>query len=207
MPSAIARSIREDIVRQHKGGTSLAELAHRHTVAYRTVRRIWHVYVTQGRAGLKTGYSQCGRRGYQFETDVCETALTLKREHPRWGAGLIRVETRRRHPRSRVPAERTLQYWFRTQGLQGIRKRHQRSQPYPRAKSPHAVWEMDAKEQIRLQDGTWTSVVSAQDECSGAVLNARAFPPPLLGPGLSAGRASVVARLLRMLGTPSNDPG
>ena len=46
-----------------------------------------------------------------------QAALALRREHPIWGAGLIRVMLRRQLPQDAPPAERTLQRWFVRAGL------------------------------------------------------------------------------------------
>ena len=45
-----------------------------------------------------------------------------------------------------------------------------------RARKPHAVWQMDASELIRLKSGKLVSWLRIIDECSGAVLWTKVFP-------------------------------
>jgi hypothetical protein len=45
----------------------------------------------------------------------------------------------------------------------------------------HQVWAVDAKEQMRLKDGSAASWLVVTDEGSGAILDAQAFPPQKLG--------------------------
>ena len=47
----------------------------------------------------------------------------------------------------------------------------------------HEVWEMDAKERMRLLDGSGASTLAVTDEASGALLAAVVFPPVSLDPG------------------------
>jgi hypothetical protein len=116
----------------------------------------------------------------------------MKREHPTWGAGLIRLELLARFPDQPLPKERAIQRWFRAAGLQP-----RRAQGPPvereRGKEPHAVWEVDAKERMHLADGSPTSVLTMTDEASGALLGVTPFPPLSLESGRSNGRASGAA--------------
>jgi hypothetical protein len=52
-----------------------------------------------------------------------------------------------------------------------------------RGKVPHEVWAVDAKEQIRLGDGSLVSWLTVTDEGSGAILKAELFPPRTLDAG------------------------
>ena len=55
---------------------------------------------------------------------------------------------------------------------------------------------MDAKEQMRLGDGTGTSVLSVTDEATGAVLELAPFPPvSLVARGMDRGAGGVAVPL------------
>lgn len=176
MPRALPLPLREQIVRRHQQGETLKAIAHALSVPYRTVRRWWHRHQEAGAAGLHTHYDRCGPKAPRAPAEVHAAALALKREHPPWGAGLIRLQLVARFEEADVPQVRALQRWFAAAGLQPVRTK-QPPVPRERGQEGHAVWEMDAKEQIRLADGTGTSVLTVADEASGALLAATPFPP------------------------------
>jgi hypothetical protein len=112
--------------------------------------------------------------------------LTLKREHPRWGAGLIRLQLAKQFPEEPLPHPRSLQRWFHDAHLQPTRATKPPVEKR-RAREPHEVWEVDAKERMRLADGSSTCTLTATDEASGAIVGVAVFPPVSLDPG-SRGR-------------------
>src|SRR5438874_1771031 len=120
MPQALPLPLREQIVQLHRDGLSLVQVAHRLNVKERTVREIWRRFRDHGEPGLQTHYDRCGHPGIRFPAFIQEAALTSKREHPRWGAGFIRVLLAERFPDAVLPAERTLQQWFRATQLQPV---------------------------------------------------------------------------------------
>jgi len=48
-----------------------------------------------------------------------------------------------------------------------------------RATAVHQTWQGDAVDQVRLADGSLVSCLHVVDECSGAFLGSRVFPPSL----------------------------
>lgn len=199
MPRAIPYPIRQEIIQRHQAGQPLRAIAQALQVSYRSVRTFWQRYCATGAAGLQTAYSQCGSSHPGFAQPVQEAALTLKRQHPSWGAGLIHLQLRKLFPAHRLPSWRTLQRWWQHAGLQAPRHRVPPPQR-TRGSHPHAVWELDAKERIQLQDGSWSCVVSVVDEASGALLGATAFPPALLDAGAAELCASLDAPALCRMG-------
>ena len=192
MPRAIPYPIRQDIIQRHQAGQPLSAIAHELQLSYRTVRTFWQHYRMQGAAGLQTHYLHCGPAQRSFPSLLQDAANTLKREHPRWGAGLIQLQLRKQFGAQPLPSWRTLQRWWQQEGLQVARRRV----PLPqraRGHRPHEVWELDAKERIRLQDGSWSCVLSVVDEASGALLDATAFPPALLDAGAAEQHPSLDA--------------
>jgi hypothetical protein len=106
---------------------------------------------------------------------VYDQALELRRCHPTWGAGLIRVVLHERWPQRALPSTRTLRRWFSPAGLGPAPRGRKPMQHRPRATRAHAVWQMDAAEQLRLQTGEQVSWLRLTDECSGAVLGTKVF--------------------------------
>jgi transposase len=192
MPRAIPFAIRQTIIEHHQAGQPLAAIAQEFQLSYRAVRTLWYRYRTDGDAGLQTNYAHCGSAQHHFSTSLQELACSLKRAHPRWGAGLIHVQLHKQFPAQTLPSWRTLQRWWRQAGLQSPRRRAPSVQR-TRGQHPHDVWELDAKERIRLQDGSWSCVLSVVDEASGALLAATPFPPALLDAGTCHRRAGLDA--------------
>lgn len=198
MPAALPVPLRQQMAQLHAQGHWLTEIAPQLGVRYRTVRSWWRRYCREGEAGLRPHYERCGLRGPKTPA-VHQAALALKQAHPTWGAGLIRVELARQFPADTLPQARALQRWFRAAGLQPVR-----AQPPPVPRQPgraaHAVWQVDAKERMRLADGSGTSVLTVTDEATGALLGLTPFPPVSLEPGPGPGGPASAARLLHPVG-------
>jgi hypothetical protein len=199
MPAAVAVPIREQIVAQHQAGQSLGSIAQALGLSVWTVRRIWRRYRVQGAVGLVPGYGHSGRRGPCSPRLSWRAAVWLKRLHPTWGAGLILTLLKCRWPEQAWPQPRTLQRWFVQAGLASPRRRRLPA-AHVWSGAPHAVWQMDAKEGVRLADGAHACWLGLIDECSGALLEAVVFPPALLGDSRSERRAVGLARGLQPLG-------
>jgi hypothetical protein len=120
-------------------------------------------------------YDRCGWPRPWRDPDVYDQALELRRCHPTWGAGLIRVVLHERWPQRALPSTRTLRRWFSQAGLGPAPRGRKPMQHRPRATRAHAVWQMDAAEQLRLQTGEQVSWLRLTDECSGAVLGTKVF--------------------------------
>lgn len=206
MPRALPFPQREQIVQRHQQGETLAAIAQSLKVKYRTVRQWWRRFRLAGEAGLQTHYDHCGPKAPRAAPAVHQAALTMKQEHPTWGAGLIRLELLARFPDQPLPKERAIQRWFRAAGLQPPRAQGPPVERQ-RGKEPHAVWEIDAKERMHLADGSPTSVLTMTDEASGALLGATPFPPLSLESGRSDGGASRAAGAVRAVGLAGADPG
>jgi transposase len=176
MPRALALPLREQIVTWHQQGIRLTQIAQQLNLSYDTVRHCWQRFCREGTAGLATHYACCGPKERAFSQTLQQAALTMKQEHPRWGAGLIRVELARQFPQTTLPSVRSLQRWFVAARLQPLRRK-QVQNVRSRASQAHEVWQLDAKERLRLADGTGSCVLNITDEASGALLGALVFPP------------------------------
>lgn len=191
MPAAIPTRIRREIVQRRADGESYAAIARALALPYVTVRGIDRHYRQTGQ--LEPSYERCRQTRLPTATALYEQAVTLKRTHPGWGAGLIWVELTERFVEADLPSVRTLQRWFRRAGVARARRETPPPAPLPRGSQPHEVWALDAKEQIHLQDGSWVSWLTISDEGSGAVLAVTLFPPQALDAGRAAGGESVSA--------------
>ena len=168
MPQALAVDLRRTIVERHRAGASLPAIAREMELSPWTVRTLWRRYRDRGEAGLLPDYAACGRPGPRH-------APALRRAHPGWGAGLIRIELAARFPDHPLPHEATVRRWLRDAGLSRPAPSPRPPDP-PRASAPHGRWQADATEQIALADGSHVSWLAASDEASGAMLGAVVFP-------------------------------
>ena len=66
---------------------------------------------------MMPAYSDCGAATPKPPEALVQAALDLRRAHPSWGAGLIRVILRRQFPHQSLPVVRTLQRWWERAGL------------------------------------------------------------------------------------------
>lgn len=177
MPCAIAVPIRQQIIEQHQHGASIAQIAQTLERSYWSIRTIVRRYRDQGEAGLRPNYQNCGVKGIRFSARVQRGALWLKRHHPSWGGGVIRVLLQERWSEQAIPSERTLQRWFKQYGLSRARARGLASGERNAARAVHQVWQLDGTSHQRLADGSGASWITLVDEASGAHLASVAFPP------------------------------
>src|SRR5215831_2833943 len=202
MPHPIPLPVRQVIAQRAEQGQSAGLIARSLGLVSRSVRQLLQRLRIQGHNALLTSYPG---RAYphppQFRT-LLKEALQLRREHPTWGAGLVRVMLRRDYPAAPIPAERTLQRWFRRAGLISAPS-GRRSGPssYHRAQQPHEVWQMDAADQVALRNSKQVCWLRIADECSGAVLETAVFPPSVLECGVRRSSAGSVASGISPLGT------
>ena len=206
MPRAVAEPVRRELVRRHLAGESLPELAAAFRLPFETVRGLWRRYRRLGEAAYCPDYHRCAHPGPRFPPELHQQALALKQAHPRYGAGLVRLLLAEAFPPGDLPRLRTLQAWFQAAGLQPPRSRKLRA-PRTRAQQAHAVWQLDAKERIRLGSGQEVCVFSLVDEATGAALGAVTFSP---GPSATGARhppSELAAAELPALGAPGTAAG
>lgn len=184
MPAALPIETRQEIVERRQKKESFRQIAQELKISYATVRAIWQHW--EKHKQLAPRYEACRQPGPRKPRAVYEAALALRREHPRWGAGLIRVRLLEQFEAQAVPAERTLQSWFRQTGLNRTPATRQTQKRVRRGQQPHEVWAVDAKEKMKLADGSGASWLTITDEASGAILDAEAFPPLPLESGRPA---------------------
>jgi transposase len=193
VPAPVPLPVRQALWNRHQRGAPVSELSQAFGLPPRTVRGLLRRGRERGAAGLApdpTRPATPPRRHPAYEA-----ALQLRREHPGWGAGLIRVVLAERG--SAPPAERTIQRWLRGAGL-GPAPPGRRPEPAGgRAAAPHDTWQVDAAEAIDLADGSAACWLRAADEFTGAVLGTAVFPPPaveLRAPGRDPGGAAAAVR-------------
>jgi transposase len=183
MPRPLAVPVREAIFRRWQEAQSASEIAGALGVPVSTVYRLLRRFRRDGSDGIVPGYRNPAAD--LVPPDAVQAALALRREHPTWGAAMIRVHLLDEAPERPVPSERTLQRWFVRADLSPAPAGSRPKVDVERATSPHERRQMDAKEHIKLCNNRETSWVRMIDECSGAVLHTTVFPPRDLVEGRS----------------------
>lgn len=204
MPAAIAMSVREEIVRRRQGRETFRQIAHELQVSYNATRRIWEQFQREGQ--VKPHYERCCPPAIRKAEHVHKQAIELRQLHPSWGAGLIRLELSEQFAAELLPSERSLQRWFRGAG---VGKKGSDTHPHPhvkRGQQPHEVWAMDAKERMRLSDGSCASWLTITDEASGAIVSATLFPHRTLESSGSAASQAGAPNDDAAMGDTGNDP-
>jgi Homeodomain-like domain len=181
MPRPTPVPVRLAIWRRSQDGQDGPTIAHALGLSPRTVRQLIHRFRRQGQSAVVPHYDRCGAGTPKYPEAVAHAAVALRREHPLWGAGLIRVLLRRQFPQDDLPAERTLQRWFVRAGLAPAPAGRRPAAESRRAERPHETWQMDAAEKVPLGNGQRVCWLRIVDECSGAVLWTVVFPPMRLG--------------------------
>lgn len=166
-------SIREQIVREKLSGKTLIAISEAYSISYSTVRRIWKKYEEGGFENIKPGYSNCGpKRPIYYR--MYRRSIWLKRHHLTWGAPYILTLIAQKYPTEKLPSVRTVQKWF--QSKHYTRPKIQREkQVIAKVEEVHDCWQIDAKENIKLLDGSKACYLTTVDVKSGAVLEAPVF--------------------------------
>jgi hypothetical protein len=177
MPRALPMATRKEIVRRQQEGQALVRIAAELKLAYNSVRQICRLYRSRGADGLTPRYQNCARLAEPDHTAILQHACELKRLHPTWGAGLIRIELAKRFRNHHIPSVRTLQYSFRAAGVNRPRRRRRPRQVVVSATRVHEVWQVDAVEKAKRADGHQASWLTVTEEMSGAILATELSPP------------------------------
>jgi len=185
MPAPVPLPIRQAMRRRLEHGDTVAQLSQAFGIAPRTVRNLARAWRERPECGVTPGYARRAVPPPAPEHPAYGPALLLRRQHPAWGAPLIRVYLQKQEV-GPLPAARTLQRWFAAAGLGPAPPGRRPGSPEGRASSPHEIWEVDAAEEIRLGGGETVSWLRVADEFTGAVLHTAVFPPRALE--LGAGR-------------------
>lgn len=112
MGQALPLALRQEIVSLRESGKTYRQISEQLHVGYATSKNIWYSYRKQGEAGLQTRYANCGIKTKRSGANMYRIVLWLKRLHPGWGAGRIRIGLLSRYDEKLIPSERTMQRWF-----------------------------------------------------------------------------------------------
>jgi hypothetical protein len=111
MPPATPLPVRQRLWHLAQQGLAADLLAARLHLPLRTVQHLLRRF-RAAPAALAPAYRAGPGRPVWAGSGLREQAQALRQQHPRWGAGYIRVRLRAAHPDRPLPSERTLRRWF-----------------------------------------------------------------------------------------------
>jgi transposase len=205
MPGPISLPVRQAMFRLWQQGRNTSQIAASFGLPGSTVRRLVGRFRQFGPAGISPDYPRAATDETGFP-EMIQAALRLRRGHPTWGAGLIRVHLLQAKTGLPVPSERAIQRWLARAGLAPAPRGRRPKADATRATLPHETWQMDAKEKIPIQSREKVSWLRLTDECSGAMLWTTVFPPRLLGTRPPRGRSGAAPPGLCPLGAARPHP-
>lgn len=106
----------------------------------------------------------------------------VRKRRPHWGAKKIRAHLRRKFPRARLPAVRTITKWLPRLCVMPRRHRHTRRgprlplPPLTQPTAPNDVWTVDFKGAFRTRDGGRCDPLTVRDLFSRYLLAVRILP-------------------------------
>lgn len=166
-------SVRELIITEKLSGKTLLKISEEQSVSYTTVCRIWGRYKVGGFENIKPRYQNCGLKRPKYYR-MYRRSTWLKRHHPSWGAPYILTLIAQKYPQDPLPTVRAVQKWFKSKNLSKP-KLQREEQHIESIKEVHDCWQIDAKENIKLADGTRACYLTTVDVKSGAVLETPVF--------------------------------
>jgi transposase len=110
MPAPIPVPVRQLIFQRWKKGESVPRLAEQLDLCERTVRHLVRRFAKRGQTAVVPDYERCATKKVTSNDAMVDKAVRMRQQHPRWGAGLIRVFLQ--EELGNCPSERTLQRWF-----------------------------------------------------------------------------------------------
>ncbi|WP_461091587.1 COG3415 family protein [Spirosoma gilvum] len=169
MGRATEMGLRDQLIALKQQGATLVQIAQQLNLPVGTVRKLSANYHQHQHLGV--AYAYCGPKQPTSEALMLRASLWLKKHHPRWGAPLIHLKLTQRYGQQRTPSIRTLQRWSVTHQLTKPPNQLQQTR-IGTAKAVHNIWQVDAKENLTLPDGSVGCYLTITDEHSGAGLAA-----------------------------------
>lgn len=204
MPKPVPIPMRQKIWERAARGESAASPAQAFDLSPRTVRHLLKRARQYGKAGLPPGYRAPSTPDHAYPDGVRQAALASRRDHPTWGAELIRVMLAEERPQVAWPSPQTIRRWLRATDLAPAPagRRLGSSSSYVRATEPHQTWQIDASEHIPIADKSEVCWLRVVDEATGSVLRTDVFPPRFLDPGRPPRGPEVLEAFVPEVGSP-----
>jgi transposase len=156
MPRPIPVPVRRTLIRLWEQGHPPAQIVEALALPRATVDRLIRRFRERGAAGLEPAYRRASESAGPA-SDLVNAVLNYRREHPTWGAELIRIHLLEQNRTEPVPSTRTLQRWLRQADLAPAPVGRPARSDTSRATMPHETWQMDTKELMKIKSGDLVS--------------------------------------------------
>ena len=173
---------REYIYLRKQAGASHAEVAKELGCSPETIRKRWKAYRRE-KADTKRGRPRSGILS-TYPDEISHKAIEIKMAHPHWGPAnvLLELHSNFGDTQIRLPSSSRLSALFKAQCPQVIQ--HRRKHPEPAGPpSPilyvHQCWQIDAKENIRLENNEIASIMNIRDPAGALMIASQAFQTTL----------------------------
>lgn len=175
MPRPIPLSIRQEVIAMWQRRYKQPEIALKTGISLGSVKNIISRYKQRGLTGLKPDYDNCGSTGIRSDKLMYRQFVALRCWHTSWGYDKIASLMLEKYPGRVIADRRTVYRWWHSLGM--VKKA---STPPKReaewSDKLHDIWQIDAKEMIKPQDGPFCSWLNIVDEGSGMVIDPLVFP-------------------------------
>jgi len=176
MPTPISMALRQSIIERYKKGEKVASLARTFKVSRGSIYSFIKRETSNGLEGLVPHYRQCGKIRPSSNQFIFRAVRCLRTWHPTWGAEKIRAEMHQMRPDLKLPHYRTFSRWFHWNKQIVVRlKSSLPKQKTKQATRLHEGWQIDAKEEMTIADGSKTCWLNITDEYSGTVIDPPVF--------------------------------
>ena len=167
-------------------GFTLNEIAEQTGWSFECVRKWWRRFQKEGRRALKGKRPGKPANGpmSSFPCSVRFVCLRLKKQHPGWGADVVRLRLAQRLDLAEadLPCSSTIEkYWmqFRDRLYERHRKRHSTTKTEADfiPTEPHERWQADFKEQMRIPGlKQKMDILNIRDEATPVKIGSEVFP-------------------------------
>lgn len=173
----IPMAIRQSIVECYAQGEGISSLARQFQVSRRSIYTLISRHSCAGASGLRSRYENCGQPRPLENGFIYRAVRCMRTWHPGWGAEKIRAEIQRMRPDLALPHYRTMTRWFHWNGQLEVRLKSRLPHTKTRqARHVHEGWQIDAKEEMQIADGSKNCWLNITDEYSGGVMDPSVFP-------------------------------
>jgi putative transposase len=139
----------------------IAEICEQFGISEKTGYKVLARFREQGEAGLAERSSARAQQAHRIDPTVAARIIALRRQHPLYGAAMLRDWLVEHEPGHRWPAASTIGDLLKRAGLIRSRRRQQGAQRArfesgrTVASAPNVVWTADFKGQSRLGNGAY----------------------------------------------------
>jgi hypothetical protein len=174
------------LIRRKEAGATHQTVANELQCAWETVRKHWQRH-RHGRVAGKRGRPKRGVLS-TYPPNLRAKAVELKRAHPHWGPANVRVELQEclQLNEAALPSPARLAALFKAECPEAVQPHASglfRQVPPGPVRQPQQRWQLDAKESVRLPDGTQVTVLEARDPAGGLMIISQVWVTPSAGGG------------------------